>query len=139
MVHALNEARRVLVPNGLLIDLRPAPVHRRVGISRGKGWNLVGVMRERFADDYAADRAVRQVLRQGWLKPVRRMRFDCPRIMDTLEEFRAWLDEFVQPGDIPSHDWLVKRLAKALEGKSSRCKIVVRGPLVMQVLAKAID
>jgi hypothetical protein len=57
MVHALYEAQRVLHPNGIILDLRPAPVHRRVGIQSEAGYREVGVMRENLEDDYAANRA----------------------------------------------------------------------------------
>jgi hypothetical protein len=139
MVHALKEARRVLKPNGVLIDLRPAPIHRRVGISRGGRWKQLGVMQERFDDDRTANRAVLQVLRGGLLKREWRTQFDCPRVMDTFDEFRAWLDEFVRLGNMPTHDWLLERVASALANKPGQVKVVVRGPLMMQVMRKAQD
>jgi hypothetical protein len=133
MVHALKEARRVLKPNGLLIDLRPAAVHRRVGISCSGRWRQIGVMREPLDDDRAANRAVLGVLKGGLLKRESRTQFDCLRVMDTLDEFRDFL------GTWPSHDWLLERVASVLANKRRRGKIVVRGPLRMQVLRKTGD
>jgi hypothetical protein len=133
MVHALDEARRVLKPNGLLIDLRPGVVHRQAGILSGGRWRLIGVMRESLDDDRAANRAVRRVLQQGGLKRESRVQFEVLRVTDTLDEFRALLETW------PRHDWLLKRLAGALGDGRGRIKIALRGPLIMQVLRKIGD
>ena len=136
MVHALHEAHRVLRLDGVLIDLRPAAVHRQVGIEKAGQYQLLGVMHERFDDDYAANRAVAAVMRQGLFKADGRIRFECSRTMDNLVEFRTWLDEFVSLGKLPSHTWLVRRIAQALPVKHAKTKIVVRGPLDLRVLRK---
>ncbi|MGQ0604457.1 MAG: hypothetical protein ACT4QE_22480 [Anaerolineales bacterium] len=136
MVHALHEARRVLKPNGFLLDLRPAAVHRQVGLMRAGRYRLLGVMRERFDDDVAANRAVAEVVHDGLFKMQRRVRFECNRTMDSLAEFRAWLDEFVSLSKIPSHNWLLQRMGQALSAEGSRTKIVIRGPLDLRVLTK---
>ena len=136
MVHALHEARRVLKPNGLLVDLRPAAVHRRVGIRHAGRYQRLGTMRERFDDDYAANRAVDQVVRQGLFEAEKPIRFEVRRIMDTLDEFRAWTDEFVSLGKFRSHDWLVQRVEQALHPEHGNTKIVVSGPLDLRVLRK---
>jgi hypothetical protein len=76
MVHALRELHRVLTPGGFLADLRPDrrldPGKRRrdvlakIVFLRGRREIPVGVLEEgSFADDEAADRAVRRVLREG--------------------------------------------------------------------------
>jgi hypothetical protein len=138
MVHALREAHRVMKPEGLLIDLRPAAVHRRVGFKEAKGYRLRWVMRENFVDDYAADRAVAEVIARGWFKAGRRRRFPCYRLMDTADEFQAWLDDFVNKGKFASHEWLVQRVRHELETTAGRKKkIVVSGPLVMRELRKS--
>lgn len=136
MVHALTEAHRVLKPDGILVDLRPAAAHRRVGLERGGRFHPVGVMREAFDDDHAANAAVAHILRQGLFKAGRRTQFECKRVLDSLDEFRDWLGEFVQLSDLPSHDWLAERVARALVASRSKTKIVVTGPLVMRVLRK---
>src|SRR5688572_4711697 len=136
MVHALQEAHRVLKPNGLLLDLRPAPVHRRVGIERAGGYQQLGIMRERFDDDLAADRAVAQVVREGLFATARRTRFGVNRVLDRLDEFREWLDEFVTLGELPSHDWLVERVERALAAAGGKTTIVVSGPVGLRVLRK---
>src|SRR5215510_13314825 len=65
MGHALREAHRVLKPGGLLIDLRPAPAHRRVGIVSGGRYRRLGTTRESLDPDHAAGRALRRIRRTG--------------------------------------------------------------------------
>jgi hypothetical protein len=136
MVHALYEAHRVLKPNGILVDLRPAAAHRRVGVTQADGYRLLWVMRETFDDDRAADRAVKEVISEGRFKAEGRTRFACYRIMDSLVEFQEWLIDFVKLGKLPSHDWLVQRVERALEVTGGKTRIVVSGPLVLRVLRK---
>jgi len=133
MVHALREAHRVLKPNGILLDLRPAAKHRRAGLGEGKGWQLVGVMRENFGDDRAADHAVSQVVSQGLFHREAQYEFDLDRVMDTIPDFRAWLDDF-STEKLPSHEWLYQRVERALAKKQTDIKIVVRGSLRLTVL-----
>ena len=136
MVHALHEAHRVLGPDGVLIDLRPAAVHRQVGIEYAGQYQLLSVMREKFDDDYEANRAVAAVVHRGLFKSEGRVRFGCNRTMDNLAEFRFWLDEFVRLGKQPSHAWLVRRVERAFPAEHAKTRIVVRGPLDLRVLRK---
>jgi hypothetical protein len=54
-------------------------------------------MREKFDDDYAANRAVAEVIKSGRLKMKRRIRFECIRRMDRLSEFETLLADLVDP------------------------------------------
>src|SRR5262245_55044047 len=136
MVHALHEAQRVLRPDGLLVDLRPDAVHRRVGVTHADRYRLLGVMRETFDDDRAADRAVTQVEREGQVTAEGRTVFACNRIMDRLDDFQEWLADFDKLGKPPSHDWLIRRVKQALDVTAGKAQIVVSGPLVLRVLRK---
>ena len=136
MVHALHEARRVLKPDGYLIDLRPIHVHRRVGITRADHYQQLGIMREIFDDDLAADRAVAQVLREGGFKSEKRLKFNCNRVMDSYEEFEDWLTEFTMLGNLQSHDWLLAKAKRAIAETKGKQKVVVSGPLKLNLLRK---
>src|SRR5687768_990146 len=93
MVHAPREAHRVLKPAGLLLDLRPGPVHRRIGMEVDGEYRQLAILGESLDDDYAANAAVAEVIHEGWFKPVSRIRFNCNRIM-ALKDFVSWLDDF---------------------------------------------
>jgi hypothetical protein len=130
MVHALQEAYRALRSDGLLVDMRPAPVHRRVSVVRPGRYHFVATMRENLASDRAAERAIASVLRQGLFELVRASRFDCRRTFDTVEEVRDWLEEPAR------HEWLLRKLQRSPELHRRGAIIVVRGPIIVRVLRK---
>lgn len=136
MVHALRQCHRVLRAEGVLIDLRPAAVHRLVGLERAGRFRRVAVMREKFAEEHAADRAVAKVVLHGLFKTEARRRFPCVRSMDTLREFEEWLENAIRLSRWPRHDWLVARLAGRLDRARAATKIVVRGPMDLFVLRR---
>jgi hypothetical protein len=134
MVHALHEAQRVLQPDGILLDLRPAPVHRRVAIQGDGELQEVTVMREYLADDYVANRALKQVLRDGLFKSEKYLVFNCNRVMDTLIDFRLWLADFVDRGGAPIQDSLLARVEHAYQNTPGKKKIVIHAPLMLRRL-----
>ena len=136
MVHALLEAHRVHKPDGLLLDLRPAAVHRRVGLLVDDEYQFKWAMREKFDDDHAADRAVAEVTHDGHFKPQGLTRLPCYRVMDTVDEFKEWLDDFISRDKCDPHEWLVSRVEEALHAVPARTKIVVSAPLVLRVAKK---
>lgn len=136
MVHALSEAWRVLEPGGLLIDLRPAKVHRRVGVLRAGRFRLAGVARETFETEAASNEAVVRVIGDGLFRLDRHLRVPCARKMGGLAEFRTWLDGFVRLEKLPSHDWLFARVASEWGQQGGRRRIVVSAPLDLNVLRR---
>lgn len=137
MVHALREAHRVLKPDGLLLDVRPAPTHRRVGLSsRARLWKLVAPMRESLDDDRAANAAVKTAIGEGLFKRVSYASLDIKRHVDSMSDFRTWLQEFSTCRAFPPHDWMVRKVETALASTSQTRKIVVRGPIEIRVLRK---
>src|SRR5262245_4326217 len=106
MVHALRQARRVLKADGYLLDLRPAPVHRRVGIEQNGSYLQVAVIDEVFDDDYAANQAVKKMVEAGLLRMKRNIRFDCTRRMDRFSDFQTWFDDCVRLSKIRSPERL---------------------------------
>ena len=139
MVHALQEAHRVLKPQGLLIDLRPAPAHRRLGLGEGRRWQFVGLLHEVLDDDHAADAAVAQVVRERLFRRESRTQFQFDRVMDTLDEVRVWLGDFDQRRELPSHEPLLERLQRKRDRLKTPEKITVRGPIRLALLRKLDD
>jgi len=118
------------------LTLRPGAKHRHVGIWRAGHWQAVGTMRETFEDDQAANAAVADVLHQGLFRLKRHIQFELKRYMDTLTDFRAWLDEFSKLAVLAPHDWLVQPVDRMLKNEAGRANVVVRGPFDIRVLKK---
>lgn len=93
-------------------------------------------MREIFDDDLAADRAVAQVLREGAFKTEKRLKFNCNRVVDSYKEFEDWLTEFTMLGNLQSHDWLLAKAKRAIAETKGKQKVVVSGPLKLNLLRK---
>ena len=135
MVHALREAHRVLKPDGLLVDLRPGAVHRRLGIQMDSQYKQLAIMNESLKDDYAANRAVAEIIQEGLFKTVSRIQVNCNRSM-ALTDFSGWLADFRTDRDTRQERLIriVERAFEEINGK--RKKIVVKGPLILKVLKK---
>ncbi len=136
MVHALSEAHRVLKPGGILVDLRPAPAHRQIGLGAGRTWQPVAALQEQLDDDYAANGAVASVVGLGLFKPERRKRFVLDRVMDSVEELRDFIADFDTRRDLPSQAPLVDRLERRYRKQRRPGKVAVRGPMHLGVLRK---
>jgi hypothetical protein len=134
MVHALREAHRVLKPSGLLIDLRPGAVRRRIGVACTGAFQELGAFRRKSDDLRAANRAIAQVVRAGLFLAGKLIKFDCPRYIDTLDEFQAWQAEFVRsPHDVGMLERIERALTANCDGGRKIAGVV---PLTMRVLRK---
>lgn len=91
-------------------------------------------MRENLEDDYAANRAVKQVLREGLFSSERFVQFNCNRVLDSLNEFRIWLADFEERGRIPAQVQLLDRVERAYPTIPGRKKIIVSAPLMLRRL-----
>jgi len=103
MVHALEEIKQTLVPNGLLIDLRPILGGWPVEVAWGNEYRQVGRLKdapEGLADDEAANYAIDEAARQGWFTLESGRHFslfyswDTPN--DMLEFLREEWESFVE-------------------------------------------
>src|SRR5512133_74070 len=103
MVHALDEIRRVLVPDGVLIDIRPLNDRWHVEVISARGSLEVGRlddMPEPLIADTASNKAMQEVEARGWFRREREELFPFFYSWDTpseMEEFIAedWSD-FIQ-------------------------------------------
>ncbi len=136
MVHALTEAHRVLKADGILVDLRPAPAHRQIGIGAGRSWQLVATLQEQLDDDYAANAAIAKVVSLGLFRPEQRKHFVLDRVMDSVDELRDFIADFDSRRELPSQMPLVDRLERRYNRKRKPGKVAVRGPMHLGVLTK---
>jgi hypothetical protein len=96
MVHALNEIRRVLVNNGILIDLRPLLDRWPVEVSSKGGNREVGRstdLPDALDDDGAANQALADAIRRGWFLRERDDEFPFFYYWDTPREMQEYIDE----------------------------------------------
>jgi hypothetical protein len=69
MVHALEEIRRILVPSGVLIDIRPLADHWPVEVVSARDFEETGQVTdlpEQTNADVASNEAMREVESRGW-------------------------------------------------------------------------
>jgi hypothetical protein len=96
MVDALGEIFRVLVPGGVLIDLRPVSDRWPIEVVSARGVRETGRFQDLptgLSDDDAANRAMAQAAVNGWFLRDRETFFSYTYSWDTPSEMEAWLDE----------------------------------------------
>src|SRR5437660_8699735 len=99
MVDALEEARRVLVDRGVLVDARPdsrvtARVRKRS--ARGAIIGTIGTQRFTVTDDRMSDRAVAEVLQRGLFRLRRRGRLWHAIPFEDARELQDYLDDHLR-------------------------------------------
>jgi len=114
MVHALEEIRRVLVPNGILIDLRPLADNWRVEVASLREVRRTGHVEdlpEQTNGDVAANEAMMEVEKRGWFKREQDELFSFIYSWDTPSE----MEEFVKEdwGDFIELQEDTKRVTRA--------------------------
>lgn len=96
MVHALEEIRRVLVPGGILIDLRPLADNWRVevvSLREVKRTGRVEDLPEQTNGDIAANAAVMEAEKRGWFKREQDELFSFVYSWDTPSEMEEFVKE----------------------------------------------
>ena len=96
MVHALSEIRRVLLPDGILIDLRPILDQWQIEVISTRELRETGRVRDfpiGLADDEAANRSVAQAEAQGWFIREQEEFFSYTYSWDTPKEMEEWIEE----------------------------------------------
>jgi len=95
MVHALEEIRRVLVQEGILIDLRPLADRWRVEVFSARETRETGRMTDMppgLADDQAANLAMEEGERRGWFAREKEEFFSIHYVWDSASEMEEWID-----------------------------------------------
>ena len=106
MVHALDELRRVLIPGGTLLDLRPLADRWPVEIVEDGNHHQTGRLTDLptgLSDDQAANLSVEEAARRGWFKRGSELTFPLYAYWDNPDEMIAYVTDqwadFVRLGD----------------------------------------
>lgn len=95
MVHALDEIRRVLVPGGILVDLRPLAGQWRVEVVSARETRQTGTVTDEppgLEDDRAANQAMSEGERRQWFVREHEELFPIYYVWDTATEMEEWID-----------------------------------------------
>jgi hypothetical protein len=95
MVHALDEIRRTLKPNGILIDLRPVESNWSVEVSSSTGYQVAGRLNDMptgLADDEAAFKAMREAESRRWYIKEKEEEFAFFYYWDTPSEMKEFIE-----------------------------------------------
>lgn len=96
MVHALSEIRRVLVPDGILIDLRPILNRWQIEVASIRERRRTGRMQDLpvgLADDEAANQSAAHAAQDGWFIREQEDFFSFIYSWDSPKEMEAWIEE----------------------------------------------
>jgi len=96
MVHALREIQRVLIHNGILIDLRPVLDRWPIEVVSARGVRGTGYIQDLppgLADDEAANRSMAQAEQNEWFIRETEDFFPFIYSWDTPSEMEEWIEE----------------------------------------------
>ena len=130
MVHALSEIRRVLVPEGVLIDLRPFSDQWRIEVVSARETRETGHVTPQpvgVADDEAADRAMADVESRGWFRREADTSFPIHYVWDTASEMETWIGgEWEGVATLSEEVMRATRSAWALSDADSQVRVKVK-------------
>lgn len=130
MVHALSEIRRVLVDDGVMIDLRPLHDHWPVEVVSVRAVRETGRVQDYpgiLADDEAANRAIAEAAANGWFSRDRADSFSYHYTWDTPSEMEEWIDiEWEDFVTMDEESRRVTRSAWALADADTQVRLRVR-------------
>jgi hypothetical protein len=130
MVHALGEIHRILVPNGILIDLRPVSDHWLIEVFSARETRETGHVTDLplgLEDDEAANQAMANAEANEWFQRESETFFPFYYVWDTASDMEKWIDEewedFVGLDEEARH---ATRSAWALGDADSRVRVKVK-------------
>jgi hypothetical protein len=127
MVHALSEIRRVLVPDGLLIDIRPLGERWQIEVASSdtlKETGRVMDLPEQVQGDVAANEAMKEVEERGWFSRDSEEFFPFFYSWDTPSEMEEFIEEdWADFIDLDDEARKATRSAWALGNADSRVRV----------------
>ena len=130
MVHALSEIRRVLAPDGILLDLRPLTSNWSIevaSIRRTKEAGQVSDLPNGLEDDRAANESMARAEAQKWFAREREEFFPFFYYWDSPNEMKEYIDEdwadFIR---IDEDTWKNIRSIWAVANADARLRIRVK-------------
>ena len=130
MVHALEEVRRVLTPDGALLDVRPLSGKWQVEVTSARGLKGTGHVDD-FSEPLEADRASNEAMQnieaRGWFKREQEEFFSFYYSWDTpseMEEFFA--DDWAEVAQLSDPVRMATRSAWASADADARVRVNVR-------------
>ena len=125
MVHALQEIWRVLITGKYLVDLRPRSENLQVEVVAGERVMWAGAIDESayLPDDVAADKAVAQVIQEGWFSQRCRAQFDYSMYWESLDEMKAYATEQWAKAHLPEATLVRCRRFMAVNPAVARVRI----------------
>lgn len=103
MVHALSEIRRVLVPDGILVDLRPMLSSWPIEVVSAREIRETGHIRDLplgLEDDHAANQSISRAEQNGWFSRQAEEFFPFYYSWDSPSEMEEWIadewEDFIQ-------------------------------------------
>jgi hypothetical protein len=128
MVHALQQTYRLLLPDGLLINVHNLPAPHMIEVRTPEAVDKVGwlVDREDYANERAALNALAQVVADGDFILEAQQDFSYSIYADGLNELHEWLAEWWTSAILP--DKIDRRLEELLRdaGQSSRIVLILQ-------------
>ena len=125
MVDALHESRRVLLPAGVLIDVRPviAPIVLEVAIATQPVWAKEVHSYSAPEDVAAADAAVKHAVSRGWLASESSLAFDFDIWCDSADELRIYVEaRKLRGAEIPYEELEARRRELGAAGQEARLR-----------------
>ena len=125
MVHALREARRVLTPHGVLIDVRPliAPMVVEVVTAARAIWRKEVDSLSTPEDVAAADAAMRHALSQEWFGFEKSLPFDLEIYCDTAADLSVYAQaRKLREAGIPYEHLEARRRELRAHGQAARLR-----------------
>lgn len=130
MVHALSEIHRVLVREGVLIDLRPLCDHWNVEVISGRETRETGhltALPVGVADDDAANQAMASVESTGLFRRESQAFFPIHYVWDFASEMESWIeDEWDNVAALDEEVRRATRSAWALADADSQVRVKVK-------------